>query len=135
MNVAILGSGGREHALSKKISESRKIERIYCIPGNAGTSKFATNINIELNNFQKLLKFFKNNFIDLVVIGPEKPLVDGLADFLKLNRIKVLDQIKKLRVLRDLKFLLKIYVKNIKYLQQNLGFSKTKNNHFNLLKM
>tara|TARA_B100000029_G_C17598418_1_gene964968 strand:- start:3321 stop:4586 length:1266 start_codon:yes stop_codon:yes gene_type:complete len=134
MNVAILGSGGREHALSKKISESRKIERIYCIPGNAGTSKFATNINIELNNFQKLLKFFKNNFIDLVVIGPEKPLVDGLADFLKLNRIKVFGPNKKAARLEGSKIFTKNLCKKYKIPTAKFGIFKNKKKSFQFIK-
>ena len=76
MNIALIGSGGREHSLCKKLRESTKVNKIFCIPGNAGTSKIATNLNIDYNDFPKLLKNLKENEIKLVVIGPEEPLVN-----------------------------------------------------------
>ena len=89
MKIAILGSGGREHAIAVTISKSSKIENIYCIPGNAGTFKIATNIDIDINNFEVLHKFLDENKIDLVVIGPEQPLVNGIVDYLEKFNIKV----------------------------------------------
>ena len=89
MNVLIIGNGGREHALTYFIKNSPKIKDIYCIPGNAGTSKISKNINIDLNNFEKLREFINKNNIQIVIIGPEKPLVDGVVDFLESNQIKV----------------------------------------------
>ena len=89
MNIALIGSGGREHALCQKLYESNKNNRIYCIPGNGGTSFVSTNLNIDINNFSFLLKKLKSHKIDLVIIGPEQPLVDGLVDYLKKNKIKV----------------------------------------------
>jgi phosphoribosylamine--glycine ligase len=89
MNVLIIGSGGREHALAYFIKKSHKIKDIYCIPGNAGTSQISKNINIDLNNFEKLKEFINKNDIQAVIIGPEKPLVDGIVDFLESNQIKV----------------------------------------------
>ncbi len=89
MNIGIIGSGGREHALCKKIFESKDTKKIICFPGNAGTLEFATNINVDILNFKKLLSLIKSNKIDLVVVGPEEPLVKGLVDFLKKNEIKV----------------------------------------------
>ena len=89
MNVGIIGSGGREHAICISLKKSRKIKDIYCFPGNAGTSFIAKNIEIDLNNFEKLKEFIQRFNIDLIIIGPEKPLVDGLVDFLKKNGIKV----------------------------------------------
>ena len=89
MNIALIGSGGREHALCKKISESQKIDKIYCIPGNAGTSKIAINLSVDFLDFRKLLETIKKNKIDLVVVGPEQPLVDGIVDFLKKKKVKV----------------------------------------------
>ena len=88
MNIGLIGNGGREHALCKKINESKLLNKIFCFPGNAGTSEIAQNIDVDILNFKKLLKliiFFK---IDLVVIGPEEPLVKGLEDFLTKNNIK-----------------------------------------------
>ncbi len=89
MNIALIGSGGREHALCQAISNSKLCKKIFCFPGNAGTMKLANNINIDISNFKTLLKFIKFYEIDLVIIGPEEPLVLGLVDFLQKNRIKV----------------------------------------------
>ncbi|AFH49483.1 Phosphoribosylamine-glycine ligase [Ignavibacterium album JCM 16511] len=89
MNVAIIGSGGREHALALSISKSNLLDRLFCLPGNPGTKKIATNIQIGINDFEKILQFCKENRIDLVVIGPEQPLVDGLSDYLRANNIIV----------------------------------------------
>ena len=88
MNIGLIGSGGREHALCEKINESKLSTKIFCFPGNAGTSKIAHNVDVDILNFKKVLEliiFFK---IDLVVIGPEEPLVKGLEDFLTKNNIK-----------------------------------------------
>ena len=89
MNVGIIGSGGREHALCISLKKSQKIKNIYCFPGNAGTSFIAKNIEIDLTNFEELKKFIQKLAIDIVIVGPEKPLVDGIVDFLKKNKIKV----------------------------------------------
>ena len=89
MKIAILGSGGREHAIAASISKSKQIKKIYCIPGNAGTSQIAMNISIKLNEFKNLYKFFEDKKIDLVVVGPEQPLVDGIVDYLENFNIKV----------------------------------------------
>ncbi len=89
MNIGLIGSGGREHALCQKIFESKYSKQIICFPGNAGTSKIARNVNVDLLDFKKVLSliiFFK---IDLVIIGPEEPLVKGLSDYLRKNNIKV----------------------------------------------
>ena len=89
MNVLIIGSGGREHALCFACKKSPKVEKIFCIPGNAGTSLIAQNVNININEFEKIKKFVNENKIELVVIGPEQPLVNGITDYLKKNKIKV----------------------------------------------
>ena len=89
MNIGLIGSGGREHAICKKISESKLCKKIICYPGNAGTAKIAENENINIFNFKQLLKSIKKNKIDMVVVGPEGPLVKGLVDFLNKNKIKV----------------------------------------------
>ena len=89
MKVGIIGSGGREHALCFSLIKSKKISKIYCIPGNAGTKDIAENVEIDLNNFQELEVFIKKNKIDLIIIGPEKPLVDGITDYLEKKKIKV----------------------------------------------
>jgi len=89
MNIGLIGSGGREHALCKKIHESKITKKIFCFPGNAGTSQIATNIDIDIFNFKKILRFIKSCKIDLIIVGPEEPLVRGIVDFLKKNKIKV----------------------------------------------
>ena len=83
MNIALIGSGGREHALCRKLLESTKISKIYCIPGNAGTSIIAKNLEFDFSNFKFLLKKIRIYKIDLVIVGPELPLVNGIVDFLK----------------------------------------------------
>ena len=89
MNIGLIGSGGREHAICKKIYESKNVEEIICIPGNAGTSQLATNIDVDPLDFKKILKIIKLYKIDLVIVGPEEPLVKGIVDFLEKNKIKV----------------------------------------------
>jgi len=89
MKVGIIGSGGREHALCYAIKKSKKVEKIYCIPGNAGTYKLAQNIDLDINNFGSLKEFIDENKIDIIVVGPEKPLVEGIVNFLEKNNIKV----------------------------------------------
>ena len=87
--LEIIGSGGREHAICESLKKSNKISKIYCIPGNAGTNLIAENINLDIDNFQKLKKFVIDNKIEIVVVGPERPLVNGIEDFFKENNIKV----------------------------------------------
>ena len=89
MKVVVIGSGGREHAICYSLSNSRKVSKIYCIPGNAGTQSIAENIDIDFNNFKNLENFIKLNKIDIVIVGPEKPLVDGIVDYLEKKKIKV----------------------------------------------
>ena len=89
MKVGIIGSGGREHAICHTLTNSKKIKQIYCFPGNAGTAKIAINISLNLKNFNELKEFIISNNIELIIVGPEKPLVDGIVDFLEMNNIKV----------------------------------------------
>ncbi|WP_415303766.1 phosphoribosylamine--glycine ligase [Candidatus Pelagibacter sp. Uisw_090] len=89
MKVGIIGSGGREHAICESIKKSSKIEKIYCFPGNAGTSEIAENIAIDISDFNKIKEFLISNKISLLIVGPEKPLVDGIVDFFKDTEINV----------------------------------------------
>ena len=89
MIIGIIGSGGREHAICVKILESKKVDRVYCFPGNAGTDLIATNIEIKVDEFKKIKDFVINNKIDFLVVGPEKPLVDGIVDYFQKNNIKI----------------------------------------------
>jgi len=89
MNIALIGSGGREHAICQKLHDSKLTNQIYCIPGNAGTATIASNLKIDFLNFRKLLITIKFYKIDLVIVGPELPLVQGIVNFLEKNKIKV----------------------------------------------
>ncbi len=89
MNLAVIGSGGREHSICYKLKKSPKIKRLVCIPGNAGTKNIAENIYEDISNFEALYKIIKKKNIDIVVVGPEQPLVDGLVDFLDKKKIRV----------------------------------------------
>ena len=89
MKVGIIGSGGREHAICQSLKISNKFTEIFCFPGNAGTSPLAQNINIDLNDFERVKNYILEKKIDLIIIGPEKPLVDGLVDYLEKFKIKV----------------------------------------------
>ena len=89
MKAGVIGNGGREHALCSSLKNSDKIKQIYCFPGNAGTNSIAKNINIDLNDFEKLKNFIIQNEIDFIIVGPEKPLVDGIVDYLQKFKIKV----------------------------------------------
>ena len=89
MNIGLIGSGGREHALCQKIHESKLIKKIICFPGNAGTAKIAKNIKADILNFREIHQLVQFHKIDLVIVGPEEPLVRGLVDYLREKKIKV----------------------------------------------
>ena len=81
MKVLLLGSGGREHALAWKINQSERLTKLYVAPGNAGTAEIAENVNIKVTDFDALATFVENNAIDMLVVGPEDPLVEGVRDY------------------------------------------------------
>jgi phosphoribosylamine---glycine ligase len=89
INVLLIGSGGREHAIALKIKQSKKLSTLFCSPGNPGIEHIATNVSIMITDNQTVLNFCLENKIDLVVIGPEQPLVDGLADYLRNSGVNV----------------------------------------------
>ena len=89
MNIGLIGSGGREHALCQKIHGSKLIKKIICFPGNAGTAKIAKNIKADILNFREIHQLVQFHKIDLVIVGPEEPLVRGLVDYLRKKKIKV----------------------------------------------
>jgi phosphoribosylamine--glycine ligase len=89
MNILLIGSGGREHAIAKKLYESPDTKKIFCTPGNPGTEKYAVSIVLNTSDHNEILSYCKNNEINLVVIGPEIPLVEGLVDFLNKYNILV----------------------------------------------
>lgn len=90
MNILILGSGGREHALAWKLEQSKKVKRIFIGPGNAGTIGLGTNLNLDPEDFEGVKMAVLDNRIDLVIVGPEAPLVKGIHDFF-INDIKLKD--------------------------------------------
>jgi phosphoribosylamine--glycine ligase len=81
MNILILGSGGREHAFALKIAESKLIDKLYVAPGNSGTQQIATNIPININDFEQVKKTSLELGITMIIVGPEDPLVNGIHDF------------------------------------------------------
>lgn len=83
LNVLLLGSGGREHAMAWSIAKSDKLGSLYIAPGNPGTAQCGENVDLELSDFEAILRFVEDKGIDLTVVGPEKPLVEGLTDFLE----------------------------------------------------
>ena len=89
MNLAVIGSGGREHALCYKLRQSKEIRKLICIPGNAGTKNLAENIIEDISNFDAIYEIIKEKKIDIVIIGPEEPLVNGIVDFLVKKNVKV----------------------------------------------
>ena len=134
MNIALIGSGGREHALCQKIYESKLTKKIVCIPGNAGTSKIAKNIDLNPLKFKKVLNIVKLLKIDLVVVGPEEPLVKGLVDFLKKNKIKVFGPNKFASKLEGSKAFMKNFCKKNNIPSANFRICKNKNHVINFLK-
>jgi len=111
MNVVVIGSGGREHALALKIKESSELNHLYLIPGNPGTRFLGENININPSDQIKVVEFCKEKKIDLVVIGPEQPLVEGLANILRENQINVFGPNKEAAQIESSKYFAKQVMK------------------------
>jgi len=128
MNIALIGGGGREHALCQKIYNSKITNKIYCIPGNAGTESIAKNLDVDYLNFNKLLtviKFYKINF---VIVGPELPLVKGIVNFLNKNKIKVFGPDKYAAQLEGSKAFMKSLCKKHKIPTAGFKICKNKKN-------
>ena len=83
MNILLLGSGGREHALAWKLAKSSKLDKLFIAPGNAGTGSVGTNVNIKAEDFDAIKEFVLSNDVKMVVCGPEAPLVAGISDYFK----------------------------------------------------
>ena len=127
MKVGIIGSGGREHALCQSIKNSNKINKIYCFPGNAGTSNIAENIKINPEDFENIKNFIIENKIDLVIVGPEKPLVDGIVDYLEKFKIKVFGPNKLASQLEGSKIFTKKICEKFNIPTAKFGIFKNKN--------
>lgn len=111
MNVVVVGSGGREHALAHKIKESPQLDKLFLIPGNPGTKFLGENITINPSDQAKIVEFCKEKNIDLVVIGPEQPLVEGLANLLRENQINVFGPNKEAAQIESSKYFAKQVMK------------------------
>ena len=133
MRVVIIGSGGREHALCLALKKSKNISKIYCIPGNAGTNAISENIKLDINNFEKLSEFILNNNIEAVIIGPEKPLVDGMENFLTRNNINVFGPNKIASQLEGSKIFTKELCKKYNIPTANFGVFKSFNDSASFL--
>lgn len=103
MKILVIGSGGREHTLCWKIAQSKKVDKIYCAPGNGGTSKIAETVDIKADDIQSLLKFAKSEKIDLTVVGPEAPLAEGIVDIFQKEGLKVFGPSKNVATLEGSK--------------------------------
>lgn len=111
MNVLLLGSGGREHAMAWSISKSPKLDNLYVAPGNPGTAELGTNVDLSLSDFEGIRNFIQENNIELTVVGPEKPLVEGIADFLEEKEHKVFGPSQKAAQLEGSKKFAKEFMK------------------------
>ena len=134
MKVGIIGSGGREHAICQSLKSSNKTDKIFCFPGNAGTEKIAENINLDLENFESLKNFIFDKKIDLIVVGPEKPLVDGLVDYLESFKIKVFGPNKVASQLEGSKIFTKKLCQKFQIPTAKFGVFKNKNSAKEFLK-
>lgn len=124
MNILLLGSGGREHALAWKINQSDKIDKLYIAPGNAGTAEVGENIDVKLSDFEAIKKLTIEKKIDIVVVGPEQPLVDGISDYFildpELKSVSVIGPVKAGAILEGSKdfakdFMTKYNIPTAKY--------------------
>ncbi len=111
MNILIIGGGGREHALVWKLNNNDNTNKIYCCPGNGGISKEAEIVNIDVNNFKSLAGFAKEKLIDLTVVGPEVPLVNGVVDYFNSQNLKIFGPIKKAAIIEGSKVFAKQFMK------------------------
>ena len=134
MKVGIIGSGGREHAICQTVKKSNKINEIFCFPGNAGTKDVAENINIDLGSFEILKNFILEKKIDLIIVGPEKPLVEGLVDYLEKFEIKVFGPNKIAAKLEGSKIFTKKICEKYKIPTAHFGIFENKKNAKKFLK-
>ena len=109
INILILGSGGREHSLAWKIAKSPKLNKLYCIPGNPGMEEIGECVNIDIKDIESLIKFAKNSEVELTIVGPEDPLVDGIVDRFQKENLIIFGPNKKASILEGSK----VYSKNL----------------------
>jgi len=126
MKVLVIGSGGREHALIYKLAQSKRVSKIYCAPGNGGTASIAENVNISPKDIDLLLNFAITNEIDLTVVGPEDPLVDGIADVFEENGLRVFGPKKEGAILEGSKIVAKEFMEKYQIPTAKYRVYKTK---------
>jgi phosphoribosylamine--glycine ligase len=134
MNIGIIGNGAREHSLCYWIKKSKKVKKIFCFPGNAGTDDIANNINIDPNNFKKLNDFILKNNIKILIVGPEEPLVNGVVDFFEKKGIKLFGPNKLASKLEGSKIFTKKLCKKFNIPTAKFNVCNSKKNAFNFLK-
>ena len=134
MNLAVIGSGGREHAICYKLKQSPKLKKLVCVPGNAGTQEIAENIKEDISNFDALYQIIKKQNIDLVVVGPEQPLVEGLVDYLNEKKIRVFGPDKFSSQLEGSKAFMKNLCKKNNIPTANFGVFNNYNDASNFIK-
>jgi len=112
LKILVVGGGGREHTLCWKLSQSKKVEKIYCVPGNAGIGEIAQCEDVEYErNFSSLAQFVKKEKIDFTIVGPEIPLVNGIVDFFQKKKLKIFGSSKKASALEGSKVFAKRFMK------------------------
>jgi len=119
-NILLIGSGGREHSMAWKLAQSEKLDTLYIAPGNPGTAECGINADIAIDEFQKVLDFVQENDIDIVVVGPEAPLVNGITDFLEREGVTVFGPSSKAAKLEGSKAFAKAFME--KYDIPTAGF-------------
>jgi phosphoribosylamine--glycine ligase len=134
MNFAVIGSGGREHAICYKLKQSAKLKKLICIPGNAGTQEIAENIKEDISNFDALYQIIKEQNIDIVIVGPEQPLVEGLVDYLSKKKIRVFGPDKFSSQLEGSKAFMKNLCKKNNIPTANFGVFNNFESSFNFIK-
>ena len=134
MIIGIIGSGGREHAICSSLIESKKVQKIFCFPGNAGTGYIAKNVNLDLNNFNELKDYILKEKIELIIVGPEQPLVNGIVDFLEKNNIKTFGPNKIASQLEGSKIFTKKICEKYNIPTAKFGIFKTSKDAINFIK-
>ncbi len=111
MNILVIGSGGREHALTWAVHKSQQVDRLFVAPGNAGTAKIATNVSVQPGNFEAIKEFVKRNSVEYIIVGPEQPLVDGIFDYFTDEDVFVIGPSKAAAQLEGSKAFAKAFMK------------------------
>ena len=134
MKVLVIGGGGREHAVVKKLSESPKIDEIFCAPGNAGIGQIAKCVNIKATDIEGILSFLKENPMDMVVVTPDDPLALGLVDKLNEKNIRAFGPVAKAAEIESSKAFSKNLMKKYGIPTGDFEFLIMQKKHWNILR-